>query len=149
MIDDESELQSAIKNAAIKLLARREYSRAELWNKLSGKFSQKHLVNQVLDQLAADNYQSDERFAEAFIQFKKNQGKGKTLIRFELKNKGISEQLIEALLDEADEDWFEIAKSVYEKKFSGRPIDTPKEKAKRIRFMSSRGFSTDHIFSLL
>ena len=140
---------SEIKNAAIKLLARRDYSRTELWNKLSPKFGKADELNRVLDQLAADNYQSDERFAEAFIQFKKNQGKGLSFIRFELKNKGVSETLIEALLDGSSEEWQQIAKDVYERKFSGRPIDSPKEKAKRIRFMSSRGFSHDQIFKLL
>ena len=49
------------------------------------------------------------------------------------------------LLDQAEVDWFELAKTTAQQKFGDNyPVDV-KEKAKRIRFLQYRGFSFDQI----
>ena len=47
------------------LLARREHARGELQTKLQRRFADAELVAGVLDDLAAENLQSDARYAES------------------------------------------------------------------------------------
>ena len=93
--------------------------------------------------------QSEERFIESYIRAKKSQGKGPKFIKQELRTKGVSEYLIASYIYEQDEDWLALAEDVYTKKFDETPIDDSKEKARRIRFMVSRGFTAESVFRLL
>ena len=52
---------------AIRLLARREYGRAELAARLRGRGVAADVVERTLDELAAQGYLSDARFAEALV----------------------------------------------------------------------------------
>ncbi len=140
---------AAIKNAALLLLSRREHSKYELRSKLSLKFSDVEQVEKQLIALEESNLQSEERFIESFIRAKQSLGKGPKFIKQELRDKGISEYLIASYVYEEDEDWFELAAQVYNKKFSDTPLEDTKEKARRIRFMVSRGFTPESVFRLL
>ena len=124
---------------ALNMLIRREHSQLELSNKLQLKgfddFDIKHSINFLIEQ----KYQSDERFSEAFILMRYNQGKGPVKISFELKKRGIES------FDLSNFDWFELAKEVREKKFGQNfPLDF-KTQAKQKRFLNSRGFNFDEI----
>ena len=130
------------------MLSRREYSRYELKQKLSQKFSDQGAVDTALDSLVENNYLSDHRFAVSFIRAKLQRGKGINLILQELKNKGIEPQLANAVLEELNIDWLLLASKVFRKKFSNS-LETVKDKARGQRFMLSRGFSVDHFKHLL
>lgn len=98
------------------------------------------IVEQQLGLLVEEKLQSDDRFVESFINGRKAKGHGPRRIRHALRQKHVSEQLLEEYLDENDPEWFERAKVVYCKKFgSGTPRDY-REKARRMRFMQQRGF---------
>ena len=141
--------EKAIKNAALSLLARREHSKQELKTKLTRRFQDAYQVEEQISQLAEADLQSEERFVEAFIRAKKNAGKGPKFIQQELRQRGVSEFLIASYIYENDEDWQTLASDVYHKKFAGLPIENANDKAKRIRFMVSRGFSPDSVFRIL
>lgn len=138
-----------IKNAALSLLARREHSKQELRNKLSRRFADKEKIDQQVTALEKSELQSEERFVEAFVRAKKNSGKGPKYIKQELRHRGVSEYLIASYVYENDEDWLESATLVYEKKFGATEIVDTKDKAKRIRFMVSRGFTPDCVFKII
>jgi len=93
--------------------------------------------------------QSDERFVESFINGRKTQGKGPLRIRQELEQRRVSSELIEAYLDESDEQWQELARQVYQRKYGFADAVAYQEKSKRLRFMQYRGFSLGIIFSLI
>jgi len=136
---------SAVQFSAMNLLAMREHSVAELRQKLQKKFKDSELVNQVIDDLATRNLQSDERFAEAFVKMRIRQGKGPVRILYELKEKGIAEDLAAALVDLSDQLWVDLAKEVCLKRF-GMLSGTPRQdNAKQIRFLQYRGFTSTHI----
>ena len=140
--------------AAMNLLARREQSYQELITKLSIKFSivEQHfliLLQEQCDRLREENLQSDERFTESFINSNKNSGKGPLMISQQLQQKGVALCLIEQGINVVDTEWADIAKSVYKKKYGGIPISDLKDKAKRFRFMQSRGFTLDHYSMLI
>ena len=59
--------------------------------------------------LIEQNYQSDERFSEAFILMRHNQGKGPLKIASELKQRGINKFNLDVF------DWFKLAKEVRNK----------------------------------
>jgi len=126
-------------SAALKMLMRREHSKLELFNKLQLKGYDDEIIDSAITQLAEQNYQSDERFAEDFILMRFNQGKGPVRIASELKLRGISS------FNLSDFDWFKSAKEIRKKKFGDLASSDFKEQAKQKRFLQSRGFSLDQI----
>ncbi len=135
---------SDVRFAAMNLLAMREHSAKELIEKLGGKFPSPEIIVQVVAELKEQNLQSDERFAEAFIRMRQQQGKGSVLIRMELRERGIDAYLISQLVEESDFAWFALARDVRIKRFRQMPIDA-REKARQMRFLHSRGFSSRQI----
>lgn len=131
------------KNAALYLLSRREYSRKELTDKLAKK-SESIGLDEVLNELVQSGYQSDRRFTESFIRMRIGQGHGLIRIRFDLLRKGIQSEMTEQLLESMEPDWFELAQELYRRKYRTALVANDyKDKAKRIRYMSQRGFSMD------
>ena len=126
-------------SSALKMLMRREHSKLELFNKLKLKGYDDEIIDSAITQLTEQNYQSDERFAEAFILMRFNQGKGPVKIASELKLRGISSFSL------SDFDWFKSAKEIRKKKFGDLDSSDFKEQAKKKRFLQSRGFSLDQI----
>ncbi len=132
--------------AAMNYLAMREHSVKELKEKLVRKYSAwPELVESVVSQLIAENLQSDERFTSAFISMRQRQGKGSQLIRLELRERGIANDLIGQCLDEADEYWGELARAARVKRFGCASPGDQRERAKQIRFLQARGFASRHI----
>ncbi|PJX13711.1 recombinase RecX [Halomonas sp. 141] len=133
---------------AIQWLARREYSRAELARKLEQKAFDADEISACLDGLAEQALQSDERFAESFIRSRIARGQGVIRIKGELRQRGVDAQTCAAALAVVEEreavDWFELARQTLERRFSS-PGKTPKERAKRERFLAGRGFDFEQI----
>jgi len=130
---------------AMDYLARREHGRGELLDKLTRFGFASDTADRAVAQLIQDGLQSDERFAEAFVRSRINQGKGPRVIRADLRERGLAGSLIDIALDAADENWYALARDVRLKKFGP---DTPsefREKARQMRFLQSRGFEQDHI----
>ena len=131
--------QSKSYSLALKMLMRREHSQLELSKKLHLKGFDDVDIKHSIDLLIEQKYQSDERFSEAFIIMRYNQGKGPVIISFELKKRGIEN------FDLSIFDWFELVKQVRENKFGQNlPLDY-ETKAKQKRFLKSRGFDFDQI----
>jgi regulatory protein len=130
---------------AMDFLARREYGQTELIKKLADKGFDRSVAEQAVNKLTEDGLQSDQRFAEAFVQSRINQGKGPVRIRLDLGQRGVGDAAIELAIEEAATDWFELARDVRLRKFgAGKPSDF-KAKAKQMRFLQYRGFEQDHI----
>jgi len=125
--------------SAMRLLVRREHSALELKQKLSAKGIDAEIIDIVISKLINQNYQSDERFAEGFIQMRFNQGKGPIKITHELNQRGVEDYCF------SDFDFFSLAKKTRQNKFGHELPEEFKEEAKQKRFLQSRGFSFDHI----
>jgi len=133
-------------NSAIYSLAMREHSRQEIKNKLAKKvFSENVDFEKLLDQLEENNYLNEERFTESFIRYRSGRGQGFVKIANELRQRGINTSLINNAMQEANIDWYQLAKEQREKKFGKtKPFDF-KEKARQMRFLSGRGFDAEVI----
>ena len=130
---------------AMDFLARREYGQAELIRKLADKGYQRTIVEQTVRQLTEENLQSDDRFAEAFVQSRINQGKGPVRIRLDLGQRGIADATIELAIEDARADWHGLADAVRTRKFGSDLPNDFKEKARQMRFLQYRGFEQDHV----
>ncbi|PRY65145.1 regulatory protein [Vreelandella songnenensis] len=132
----------------VQLLARREYSRAELAQKLRQKAFESADIEECLDTVAEQGLQSDVRFAESFVRSRILRGQGVIRIKGELRQRGIHQDILsEALASvEASEnvDWFELARETLARRFSS-PGENPKERARRERFLAARGFDFEQI----
>ncbi|MCC5902543.1 MAG: regulatory protein RecX [Halomonas sp.] len=133
---------------AIQLLARREYSRAELARKLQQKPFEDDDITACLDALAEQALQSDSRFAESFVRSRIARGQGAIRIKGELRQRGIDQETLVAALAIVEEregvDWFELARETLARRYIS-PGESPKERAKRERFLASRGFNFEQI----
>lgn len=133
-------------NYVVWLLARREYSRAELSVKLARKFEEKELdpsgIEQVLDRAVELGLQSDQRFLESKVRVQKNQGKGPAYIRAHLRQHDLVEEEVSAALDPDENDWLSNAYDLAERKFGSCPYDR-KTGTKVFNLLLRRGFSFD------
>ncbi len=141
LVETESELRSL----AFSYLARQEYSRSQLRERLSKRCDEPDLIERVLAYLTEEGYQSDSRFAESYIRVKSDQGQGAKKIAFDLSRKGISKPLIAELLESRQDDSKQIALNYLKRKFGDNPPRDMKEKAKWFRHMAGRGFDFGEI----
>ena len=137
--------ESEIEQVAMRWLARRDYARLELGRRLRGRGMPSDRVEAVLDDLEKHNMQSDARFAETFVNVRVSRGQGPFRIRNELEERGVSGDLIQAVFEEAETDWFRLAVEVRRKKFGGNDPADAAQKARQMRFLRYRGFEADHI----
>ncbi len=125
---------------AVGFLARREHSRKELYHKLAKRGYEDADIDAALLRLAQKGLQSEERFAEAFVQSRVLRGQGPVKISAELRRRGITDEWISRLARSGEYDWFELANASYLKKYGdSKPVDY-QDKARRLRFLQQRGF---------
>lgn len=137
-------------NSSIYSLAMREHSRLELFNKLKSKeFSEGVDLDELLDELTENNYLNEERFTESFIRSRANRGQGRLKITGELVKKGISQAMISRSMESNEVNWYELAAAQIEKKYGLSKAEDYKEKTKRMRFLSSRGFDAHIIREII
>ena len=129
------------------MLARREYSRHELFSRLLQAGADEALLVSLLDELAQRGWLSDQRFTDQVLRSRSGMF-GVRRIRYELREKGVAEDTINASLAESPQDDYAVAKALWLKKF-GRPADDEKEKAKQVRFLQSRGFGFEIIRKII
>jgi regulatory protein len=132
---------------AMRYLARRDHSRAELQSKLLPYVQEGDELVTVLDDLVTRGWLSDTRAASQLVHAKRNRF-GTQRIMHELRQKGIPENLIDEALPELKKSELTTAMEVWQRKF-GNIAQDEKEKGKQLRFMQSRGFSVDIIFKVL
>ena len=129
-----------IYETALRLLTRREHSKIELKHKLRLRSFSDAEINPILDRLKNEGYQSDDRFTESYIQMRITKGYGPYRIRPELKQRGISDELINEKLNTFDEEfWQAQSKLTFQKKFGPNPAKDPRSRAKQNLFMKNRG----------
>ncbi|WP_426279067.1 regulatory protein RecX [Chryseobacterium sp. S-02] len=107
---------------------------------------------EIMLYLLKENYLNEERFTRSYIRGKfyiKHWGRNK--IKLNLKQKQISEKLINSCFDEIDETDYETTlRKIYEDYYSKQKgLKEYQKKAKTIRYLLSRGFEYDEILHLI
>ena len=137
--------RQSITARAVGLLARREHSQAELRSKLKKAEFDDSDIDDTLAQLKQSGLQSDFRFAENYLRYRAQRGYGSQKIQLELKQRGVDNDIIQAVLQQTDIDWFELAQAARHKKFGQHVPDNVKDRAKQQRFLQYRGFTHEQI----
>ncbi|MEZ8096675.1 recombination regulator RecX [Photobacterium swingsii] len=137
--------KKSVKEAAVGYLSRRDHAEKELRQKLIARGYSAEEVDQAIDFCQDYNWLNDVRYASITVRNGIAKGWGELRIQQEMAMKGVESNVIAQVLEAADIDWNQHACEVAQRKFGQTPIDTPKEKAKRYRFMQSRGFNFDQI----
>ncbi|MDL2284949.1 recombination regulator RecX [Oxalobacter sp. OttesenSCG-928-P03] len=133
----------SLKARALRYLSARDYSRKELAGKLLRFVEEGDDPDALLAWLENEGFLSDTRFAESLI--RRRMGRyGNSRIRQELRNHQVTETLPDSAMQELIQSEVARACDVWERKFGQRPADT-KERARQMRFLQQRGFSSDTI----
>lgn len=126
---------------AVWLLARREYTAAELTAKFRTRFvEQAELFAAVIAKLQTLGMQSDERAARMFLET--HAGWGQARVKMALSRRGIAPTVLAAVLAESAPDELARAREVLALKLRGAPL--PHDYAARQKlagFLARRGFS--------
>ena len=139
--------EPSLRERALRHLARRDHSRAELTRKLAAHGDADE-IDAVIERMGELGLQSDTRYAEAFVRGKAGRF-GASRLRSELARRGVDRDLIdEAIAGECVESEADRARAVLRGRFTEPPADA-REWARQARFLQTRGFAPELIRKLL
>jgi regulatory protein len=140
--------EPALRERALRLLARREHARAELARKLAAHAESAEEIDTVLDELAARRLLSDERYAATRVEARSARFGNARLVQ-ELRAAGIESELADSALAGAGNELTRAAE-VWRRKYgnAGLPRDDA-ERARQMNFLMRRGFSGETIRRVL
>lgn len=136
-----------LRSYAFAKLTRKEYSKQDLIDKLCLYAASKDEVIALVNELANENYQSDQRVAEMVVRSQVRQGKGPNRIKLALKSKHVDHTLAQHEMEEVD--WYEEAYALKVKKYGEEVTTDLKLKAKQVRFLQYRGFDMSIIMKVI
>ena len=134
-----------------KLCSKAEYCRADVYRKaLKDLEGDTEAAGQVVEQLVADKYVDDARYASAYAREKAGlQGWGPVKIRFQLRAKSVSDADIASALQEIEP---EKADARLEKLLAAKARTLegdPQFRLKLLKFALSRGYEYDTVEAVL
>ncbi len=139
----------SLKARALRHLALREHSRAELERKLarhaedSPEDPAAPRIARVLDELAAHGLLSEQRAAESLVAAQSSRF-GALKLRQSLRARGVAPEAAASALAEVAGSELERARAVWARRF-GQPAADAAERARQARFLAGRGFAPDII----
>ncbi len=139
----------SVKGRALRYLAQREHSRAELERKLARhvedqpEASAQAQIAAALDELSAKGLLSEARVAESVLV---GQGRryGVRRLKQTMQAKGLAPELVAHTLQQARATELERALAIWRRRFGSPPADAA-ERARQMRFLAGRGFEGDVI----
>ncbi|MBL8420717.1 MAG: recombination regulator RecX [Dechloromonas sp.] len=136
----------ALRVAALRLLTRRDHSRAELRAKLAAGAESAEQLDAVLEVLQAECLLSDRRYARARVVARAGRF-GDARLKQELRQHGVGDDDIAAALPEGGDEVLRC-RAVWERRFRELPQEL-EERARQVRFLQYRGFSGEAIRSVM
>lgn len=150
----EAEGRFAVKSYMMKLLARRDHARRELYNKATKKDFPKEVINNVIDELEAKGYINEKEFAQKYAADKNHLNQwGPSKIKAHLYKKGIQESYIDEgiqkVFEEVDLEEMFLNLVLKRKRRFLREDDLYKRKKKVFDYLNRKGFKPNNIFKYL
>ena len=133
--------QISLKGRALRLLAGREHSRAELQRKLASHEAVPGELSRALDELEAKGFISEQRVIDSVVN-RRSSRLGAARVRQELQAKGLDAQAVAEAVAGLRVTEEARAREVWRKKFGDPPRDAA-EHGKQVRFLLTRGFGAD------
>jgi regulatory protein len=132
---------------ALRLLSRREHSRAELERKLAQYETEPGELAKVLDSLQAKDFINEGRVV-ASVLYRRAPKLGALRVKQELQSKGLAPEAVAEAVAQLRTSELERAREVWRKKF-GTPPEDAAARGKQMRFLASRGFGGDTIHKVV
>ena len=156
---DKQDAAKKLRNKALRLLTTREHSREELLRKLAqakvrrtredakAPKPDKDDIASLVDDLTAQGWQSDDRYAEAIVRRLTGQA-SRRFISEKLAQAGIKKDVAATALEALEQDDVAVAQALWMRRFGDTPKDD-KERQRQIRYLLSRGFHLGDAFKLV
>jgi regulatory protein len=129
----------ALVTAALRLLARRDYPRAEFIKKLDAAEFGREEIEGAADWCHAQGFLNETRFAESTSR-RLGAKYGTQRVAHTLRQKGVTEDHVTSAISTLKESEPDRAAALWTRKF-GKVAESSDEKSKQIRYLQSRGFS--------
>lgn len=145
-------MSSSIHETALRLLARRALARRELADRLARKEHEPAQIEAELQRLEAAGLLDEHELARAICRSRLRQGKGRRAIAGELWRRGIVPEVAEAALAELTQTGTMAAlEAAVARATSRHPRwqELPRERAKVIRYLLTRGFDAAEVRRIL
>jgi regulatory protein len=133
---------------ALRYLSRREHSRQELRKKLLPYAESDIELDELMAKLEAQSWLSDERFAESLVR-RKSERYGSLKIVEELKQQGIEGDSLFEIKERLKVSDAMRAWELWQRKFDSTITKDPKEKAKQMRYLVSKGFPLSVVIKII
>ena len=125
---------------ALNYLSYRPRSEKEVRDNLKKHEYPDEIIDQIIDRLKRGNLVDDENFAELWVENRNEfRPRGSTLLRIELRRKGVPDQVIAHALEEQDEDALAL-KAGRKKARRYRHLEWQDFRKKMTGFLARRGF---------
>jgi regulatory protein len=134
-----------LKKNALNWLSRRDYSEAQLSQKLRQKGALPEQLIEVIGWCKAQQYLDESRFLTMLVRNRARQGYGYNYLLQECRAQKINAEQLNHCITELAIDWWALAMLAYQKKYADSPISDYKDKTKRMAFLQRRGFTGEQI----
>lgn len=132
----------SLKGRALRMLSQREHSRAELQRKLGPHVQEGDDLTALLDDLQARDFISEARVVESVLNQRASR-LGGNRIRQELQAKGIDPDAVQQAVSQLKDTEWARAHAVWLRKFGGTVAEDSQQRARQVRFLVTRGFSSE------
>ncbi|NJN46579.1 MAG: regulatory protein RecX [Candidatus Competibacteraceae bacterium] len=146
---ERSSTPAEIRRTAIQLLTRREHTVLELQHKLAQRGFAAPDIDNVLAELISEDLINEERFAEVYAHSRADKGYGPLRISRELRERGVSEDIVTAVLSGFDDFWMPKLAALQRKRFGAELPRDIAGQAQQARFLRYRGFTLEQIKTVL
>ncbi len=126
------------------MLARREHSSGDLSRRLRDKGYDAALTAEIIERLVKERLLDDSRYIDNFIRAHAARGQGPLRIRMELRQLELAGPPVEDAID-AFPDWQALARAARQKKFGPKLPTDAADRAKQMRFLGYRGFTSAQV----
>jgi regulatory protein len=139
----------SVKGRALRYLAQREHSRAELQRKLARHAedgpagSAAEQIARALDELSTLGLLNEQRVADSILRSQCARF-GVRRLKQVLQGKGLNAELVSTTLRQAHVTELERARQVWQRKYGQLPLNAA-ERARQMRFLAGRGFEVEVI----
>ena len=128
----------ALRQKAIRLLARRDRSRAEMQRLLAAYCADDAMIAALLDELQARDWLSEARLAAQLVHSRRSRS-GSLRIRQELTRRGVKPDVIEESTAGLEQTDLAAALDLWRRRF-GQPAADRRQRERQLRFLLNRGF---------
>lgn len=140
-------------NKAVSMLALRACSKKEIEDRLIRFHYLPDTIELVIYKLEKEGFLNDPDFARQWVEARMAQGKyGRNRISFELRQKGLSQEAVDEIMEETDsEQEYSSALRLAEKNFKKMddPLERTKQKRRIYGMLVRRGFDPDVIHHVM